>query len=396
MTHPDPLLLRPHGKKPVILQVLPALESGGAEQGCIDVAGAITQAGGTAIVACQSGTKQRLHDLARAGGVQIDLPLASKNPFVIWRNIARLKKIIHDHQVDVIHARSRAPAWSAFYAARATGIPFITTCHAPYNTQNEWKRKYNAIMGRGARVIAISHFVADYLRRELGVPHDRLRVIHRGLSLARFHPAAVTPERVIKVSQAWRIPDGATVIMLPGRLTRWKGQLVFIDALAKINRDDLFAVLVGSDQGRGDYTQELLDHITTRGLAGRVRIVDHCDDMPAAYMAAHIVVSASTDPEGFGRVAIEGQGMGRLVIATGHGGSQETIIDKVTGWLVKPNDADDLARALERAITLPLENRAELGTNGMMHVAQNFTVGHMTAQTIAVYNEILGAAVKTA
>lgn len=385
----SPVLHRPHGKRPVILQIIPELGPGGAEQGCVDMAAAIVAAGGVSLVASHGGSKSRLHELARAKAVHIDLPVHSKNPFVIWRNAARLEKIIQDHQVDVVHVRSRAPAWSARLACARTGAHFMTTCHAPYNTQNKFKHHYNSAIAAGSRVIAISDYVANYLRTTYGVSDDRIRLVHRGVALDRFSPAAVTPDRLIKMTEAWRVPDGATVILLPGRLTRWKGQHVLIDALSKINRPDLFTVFIGSDQGRHDYTQELHDHIRRANLEGRVRIVDHTDDMPAAYMAAHIVVSASTDPEGFGRIATEGQAMGRIVIATNHGGSCETIIDGVTGYLVAPADVDDLARGIEMALALDMGARAQMGSNGMHHVAQNFSREKMIAETIAVYNELL-------
>lgn len=389
MTSSSLLLQRRHGRKPVILQIIPELGPGGAEQGCVDVAGAITAAGGVALVASHGGSKTRMHELSRGGAKHIDVPVDSKNPFTMWRNTKRIEKLIRDYQVDIVHVRSRAPAWSARAACHHTGTHFMTTCHAPYNIQNDWKRRYNSVIASGERVIAISEYVADYLRREYHTGVGRIRTIHRGVSLDRFHPACVTPDRLIKITNEWRVPDGATVVLLPGRLTRWKGQHVLIDAMAQIDHPDLFAVLMGSDQGRSDYTAELHNHIRTCGLEGRVRIAAHCDDMPAAYMAAHIVVSASIEPEGFGRIAIEGQAMGRLVIATNHGGSRETIIDNVTGWLVEPGSADDMARALRNALALDIAGRATLGTNGMMHVAQNFTRDKMMEQTIAVYNELL-------
>lgn len=382
-------LVRIRGKKPVILQVIPELGPGGAEQGCVDMAWAIQAAGGRAIVASHGGIKSRLHELARAGGVHIDLPVHSKNPFTMWANIKRLQRVIHDHNVDIVHARSRAPAWSALEACNRTGVHFMTTCHAPYNTENALKRKYNSAIAQGERVIAISEYVADYLHREFRLGPDRIRIIHRGVALDRFHPTSVTPDRVIKITNEWRVPDGATVVLLPGRLTRWKGQHVLIDAIRQIDNPDVFAVLLGSDQGRKDYTTELHNKIRDYGLEGRVRIVDHSDDMPAAYMASHIVVSASIEPEGFGRIAIEGQAMGRVVIATNHGGSRETVVDNATGWLVKPDDAGDLARTLSNALALDLNERATLGTNGMMHVAQYFTREHMMNETLKVYNELL-------
>lgn len=383
-------LNRIKGKIPVIAQIIPAMGAGGAEQGTVDTAYAITAAGGKAIVISNGGIRSRMHELARAGAIHIDLPVHSKSPFTIWRNIKRLQKIFDEHQVDIAHVRSRAPAWSAVEACKKTGTHFVTTCHAPYNTQNNIKRQYNSRIAAGERVVAISNFVADYLRREFNVGDDRLRIIYNGIALDRFHPGAVTPDRLIKVANEWRIPDGATIILLPGRLTRWKGQQILIDAMAELNNPDVFAIMVGSDQGRSEYSTELHTHIRNSGLEGRVRIVDHYDDMPAAYMLSHIVVSASIEPEGFGRVPVEGQAMGRMVIATDHGATRETIIDGVTGWLVPPGDASAMAGALRHALSLDIQGRAIMGTNAMANVAHHFTRDVMMEQHIRMYNELLG------
>ena len=241
--------------QPVIMQIIPELGAGGAEQGCIDMAGAITAAGAKAIVVSNGGA--RIHELERAGATHINLPVHSKNPLVILRNIGRLRKLIERHNVSIVHVRSRAPAWSALYACRGTRARFLTTCHAPYNVTSELKRRYNSVIAQGELVIAISHYVADYLQKEYNTPASKIRVIHRGTALERFHPTAVTPERLITQSRLWRIPDGANIIMLPGRLTRWKGHHVLIDAMGQIMaqhpKKDIFCVLLGSDQGRTEY-----------------------------------------------------------------------------------------------------------------------------------------------
>lgn len=388
-TSPFPQLPRPGGKTPVIAQIIPAMGAGGAEQGCIDTAIAIAQGGGKSIVISHGGLPGRMRELVRAGAIHIDLPVHTKNPWSIWRNIYRLEKLFRAHEVDIAHVRSRAPAWSVMEACKRAKVHFVTTCHAPYATGNGLKRAYNSAIACGERVVAISHFVADYLRAEYGVNDDRLRVIHNGIALERFQPAAVTPDRIIKIAQEWRVPDGATVVLLPGRLTRWKGQHVLIDALADLNRPDVFAVMVGADQGREEYRAELQDHIRNAGLEGRVRIADHTDDLAAAYMLSHVVVSPSIEPEGFGRIAVEGQAMGRMVIATDHGGSRETIIPGVTGWLVPPGDAHALAQALNHALSLDLAGRATIGHNALMHVVQHFGRETMMAAHIELYHELL-------
>ncbi|MCF8495499.1 MAG: glycosyltransferase family 4 protein [Alphaproteobacteria bacterium] len=373
--------------RPVILQIIPELGPGGAEQGCIDVAEAIAAAGGQAIVVSNGGP--RVHELSRLGAQHISLPVHSKNPLVMWQNVRKLKALIRDHGVNIVHARSRAPAWSAARAVQGTPARFMTTCHAPYNISGEGKRLYNSSIVAGERVIAISEYVAAYMRENYRIGDSKIRVIHRGIPLEKFHPTMVTPQRMIALSQAWRIPEECNVVMLPGRLTRWKGHHVLIDALARLNRRDIFGIIIGSDQGRTEYRKELEDAIQEKGLAGRVRMVDHCPDMPAAYMLASVVVSASVEPEGFGRIPVEGQAMGRPVIATDHGGAKETVLPGQTGWLVLPGDAPALAKTIEDVLALNVNQRVLLATRAMNHVAQNFTRHIMMDKTLDVYAELL-------
>ena len=377
----------PMQKHPTIMQIIPELGPGGAEQGCIDVGAAIVKAGGRALVVSHGGS--RLHELTRTGVTHINMPVHSKNPLTLWWNAWRLEKLITQHGVDIVHVRSRAPAWSAYSACKKTGAHFMTTFHAPYNISSELKRKYNAIMAQGERMIAISHMVADYMQMNYRLNPHNIRLIHRGADLSRFSPAAVSAERVITLAKDWRIPDGSNVVMLPGRLTRWKGQLVLIDAIAKLQRKDIFCIIIGSDQGRSDYRQELEDAIAAHDLGGQIRIVDHCTDMPAAYMLAGAVVSASIEPEGFGRIPIEAQAMGRPIIATDHGGAQETIKRGETGWLVPPADSALMAEAIREALALNNEQRDILAQRAMEHIAENFSVQQMLYKTLSVYNELL-------
>ncbi|MEO0036320.1 MAG: hypothetical protein RLZZ501_2343, partial [Pseudomonadota bacterium] len=218
---------------------------------------------------------------------------------------------------------------------------------------------------------------------------DRIRVVPRGIDLSRFDPARVSPERIIQLAQKWRLPDGYPVIMLPGRLTRWKGQAVLIEAIARLGRRNLRCLLVGSDQGRTGYRDFLVDLVKRRGLADVVHLTGECGDMPAAYMLTDVVVSASTDPEAFGRVAVEGQAMGRPVIATDHGASPETILAGRTGWLTPPGDVTALAEALDRFLSLDAVGRAGMAERGMAHVRAHFTKETMCARTLAIYDEVL-------
>ncbi len=373
--------------QPVIMQIIPELGPGGAEQGCIDIAAELVASGAQAIIVSHGGA--RVHELSRFGAVHINLPVHSKNPIVMWQNVVRLRQIIRRYNVNIVHARSRAPAWSAMQACKKTNAHFITTCHAPYNIAGESKRFYNSSIARGERVIAISETVAQYLRDNYRLDNSKIRVIPRGIALEKFHPTAVTPERLITLSREWRVPDGANIIMMPGRITRWKGHPVLIEAIARLGRRDIFCVMIGSDQGRSEYRRELEDMINNKGLGGRVRIVDHCNDMPSAYMLATVVISASTDPEGFGRVPVEAQAMGRPIIASDHGGAQETILRGETGWLVKPGDPAALEAAIHEALALNPTQRAILATRAMSHVAANFTREQMADRTLNVYAELL-------
>ncbi len=374
-------------RPPVVLQVLPALGGGGVERGTVEMTAAIALHGGVPLVASAGG--RLAPAVERAGGRNIALPLASKSPWTIWRNAARLARVIRAEDVDIVHARSRAPAWSAWLAARRTGAHFLTTYHAPYAENLPGKRAYNAVMARGERVIAISHFVAEELARCHAVPRSRIRVIHRGVDPAVFDPAKVSFHRIGRLAEAWRVPLDHEAVVLPARLTRWKGHAVLIEALARLPRQDVTAVLVGADQSRGAYGRELAALAERLGVADRVRMVGDCQDMPAALALAAVVVNASTAPEGFGRVVVEAQAMARPVIATDHGGAAETIEHRVTGWRVPPGDPEALAATLEAVLAMgPLE-RAVFGNRARAAVERRFTVRAMQEATLAVYAELL-------
>ena len=376
------------GRMATVLQILPNLGSGGGvERGTVEVAEAIVETGGRAIVISAGGPK--VHELKRIKAEHIELPVNSKNPFVMYANIRRIADVIRREGVDVVHARSRAPAWSAWFAAKKTGKPFITTFHGTYGLKGLFKRTYNSVMTKGDRVIAISGFIAGHIRRNYGVPNKKIRIIHRGVDILRFDPKVVSADRIVNLANDWRLTDGYPVIMLPGRLTRWKGQTVFIEAVTKLNRRDIRCLLVGGDQGREDYRKELESLVNKHGLDEVVRIVDHCDDMPAAYMLSDLVVSASTEPEAFGRVIVEGQALGRLVIASNHGGAQETIQEGETGWLVPPTDVDALTRAMETALSLSEEARNTFSEKCIASARERFSKEAMCAKTLDVYNEVL-------
>jgi glycosyltransferase involved in cell wall biosynthesis len=374
------------GRPPAVLQVIPSLVSGGAERGTVEVAAALVAAGWTAYVASSGGPMER--QLTRAGATHLKLPLASKNPLVIRRNAAALADILRRLKIDIIHARSRAPAWSAWSAAKRTRRRFVTTFHNAYDADLPLKRWYNSVMAHGDRVIAISDFVAAHAANVYRIGPDRLRTVPRGVDLTLFDPDRVNGDRIVDLATQWRVPEDASVIMLPGRLTRWKGGLDFVEAIARLGRSDVCCLLVGAEQ-RSGFRRELEAAIRRRGLGAQFRIVDNCRDMTAAYALADVVVSASTDPEGFGRTIVEAQAMGRAVIATDHGGARETIVPGLTGWLVPPRDPIALATAIAEALRLDRAEREALGRRTRAHIAAGFTREAMCAKTIEVYEELL-------
>ena len=373
---------------PVVLQVLPSLVTGGVEKGTIEIAQAIVQAGGTALVASSGGGL--VNALHRVGGRHVELPLASKNPFTILLNARRLARLIRAERVEVVHARSRAPAWSAWLACRGTGARFVTTYHGAYSEDFPLKRHYNAIMAKGEIVIAASRFIADLVSKRHGVGPERLRTIARGVDPAVFNPALVSRERIERLAAIWRLPKGMRVAMLPGRLTSWKGQSVLIDALARLPLRDVCCVLVGSDQGRQRYSAALREQARSLGIEQRVFPVGQCDDMPAAMMLADVVVHASIQPEAFGRVIVEAQAMGRPVIAAGLGAPVETVQHGVTGWLVRPNDPDALARQLAEVLSL---DAIELQAIGVRARATAPTTAAMQSATLCIYRALAARSV---
>lgn len=374
---------------PTILQVVPELDSGGVERTAVDVGAAIVRAGWRSLIATEGG---RHHDEASAFGVEIfRMPVESKNPFVMGVNVQRLMGLVQKHRVNLIHARSRACAWSALGAARFSGIPFVTTYAGIYNEGFPGKRFYNSVMASGDSVIANSFATGEHVTRVHGTPTERLVVIPRGIDLKEFNAPEINPARVQIVLNSWTMQADRRVILLPGRLTRWKGQHVLIEA-AKLmrarGRDDFMCILAGDEQ-RESYLAEVQMLITQAGLENYVRVVGHCPDMAAAYKIADVIVSASIEPEAFGRVAVEGQAMGKPVIATAIGGSRETILPNETGFLIPPNDPSALADALTHVLDMPAHELSAMAVRSRRHVESRYSVDAMCSATLAVYRKLL-------
>ncbi len=373
---------------PCVLQALPALETGGGgvERSAIDVAGAVVAAGGHSLVASAGGAQVR--ELDRAAAEHLELPLKSKSPLVMRRNVERLEQVIKDNDVEIVHARSRAPAWSALAAAHRTDRLFVTTYHGTYNARSPLKRLYNSVMTRGDLVIANSRFIAEHIQRIYRLAPQRIRVIPRGVDTTIFSPDAVTSSRVIQLATSWSLPDGASVVMLPGRLTRWKGHRMLIDAVERLADLDFVCILIGAAP-RDGYRRELESQTRKRGLETKVWIKDHCNDMAAAYMLADVVVSASTDPEAFGRVVAEAQAMGRVAVAPAHGAAVEQISSGETGFLYQAGDVEALVRTLETALTLPADHRQLVARAAAEAARERYSKDRMCRDTLALYDELL-------
>lgn len=377
-----------------LLQVVPELETGGAEQTTIDVARAVIEAGGKALVATRGG--RMAARLLGDGGRLTQMPVNTRNPLVMLGNAARLVDLIRREKVSLVHARSRAPAFAALWAAHVTDTPFVTTYHGIYKARSGLKRWYNAVMTRGDLVIANSDYTRDHVIAEHRIDPAKVVSIPRGVDLDRFNPSFVTPERVTALRQAWGLADDdkRTKFLLAGRLTRIKGHPAIIAAAARMKaagRSDFVILFAGDDQGRAGYGAELAQAIAAAGLAEEVRIVGHCDDMPAAYLLCDVAILPTTVPESFGRAAVEPQAMGRPVIASNHGGTVETVLDGVTGWLVAPGDAEAWASAMTRVIEAGSARRLEMGQSGMRRARQLYRVDAMCAATLAAYERVLEA-----
>lgn len=385
---------------PAVLQLLPGLISGGVERGTLDIAAALVKSGCRAYVASRGGPMVR--ELERAGAVHITLPMDGKFPWQIAANTRSIMRLAREHHIDILHARSRAPAWATYHAwqklcARGNPVRFVTTFHGTYNLNDGlWgkiKRHYNSVMTRGECVIAISNFIAQHMQREYGTPSEKITVIPRGIDMVKFDPYRVSDERSIRLLRSWNVPEHVPLILLPGRFTRWKGQLFLLDALAQIRDENWFCVMMGSDHGHAQYRTEVAARVLELGLEGRVRLLPECDDMPAAYRIADVVACPSQDPEAFGRVPVEAQAMGRLIVASNHGGAAETIIPLPapggTGWVFSPHDTTACAKSLMEALSVPDEKRRVITARAMGHVAANFTKTNMCEQTLTLYNQLL-------
>ncbi len=381
-------------KKTVVMQILPALESGGVERGTIDIAKALKKADFEPIVVSKGGIL--VYQLREAGIKHIELPVHSKNPITIYFNNKKLAKLIKENNVDIIHVRSRASMWSSYFACKKTATKLVATVHGTYSLKFwKWKifppkRAYNSIMLKADAVIAVSDFIKNYLSQNYSEYREaKTTVIQRGADLGYFNYAKVSKNRIIDLSKKWHLPDDKKIILMPARFTAWKGHEFLIEALTKV-KSDFLCVMVGSDHGHKQFRKKLEGKIIDKKLEGKVRIVGVCKDMPTAYALSHLAVCPSVRAEAFGRIAIEAQASNRIIIATKIGGALETIIDGKTGFLVEVGDVEGFAKVIDQVLEMPKDEADKIGIDARKNVTDNFSNEKMCNETLKVYASLLG------
>ena len=377
-----------------VLQVIPKLGYGGAETGCFDIAHYLPENNCKSFIVTSGGELLKFVDKKKVKVFR--LPVNSKNPLLILINAIILIGIILINNISIVHARSRAPAWSCLLATKLTGRKFVTTFHGTYNFKNNLKKFYNSIMTRSDLIIAGSNFIFSHIKQNYSKylnDKKKLLVIFRGINVDYFDPITKFESDEKKLLTKWNIEKDKKIILLPGRLTSWKGQEVFIEAVNLVNielgYEAFYAVILGSDQGRDLYKKKLIRLSEQYRLSKQVRFIDHCKDMALAYKVSDIVVSASTEPEAFGRVAVEAQSMETPIVASNIGGSNETIIDEKTGFLYEAGNAKSLSKKILKLLFLDETLLKSIGTEGRKNIVQKFNVEKMCFSTYSEYKRLL-------
>ena len=377
-----------------VLQVIPKLGYGGAETGCYDLAHYLAEKDCSSFIATSGG---KLLKFVKKNKVKIlRLPVHSKNPFLIILNAIILSIFILINNINIVHARSRAPAWSCYLACAITRRNFITTFHGTYNFKNNLKKFYNSIMLRSKLTIAGSNFIFNHINENYNEYLNRkkkLRVIFRGINIDYYNQKNISILKKEKIKKEWELISNKFTILMPGRLTYWKGQEKLIEALNILiedyNNSNFQAVILGSDQGRKVYTKKLINLVERYGLSKKIKFINHCSEMPLAYSLADVVVSASIEPEAFGRVSVESQAMGKPIVASNLGGSKETILNGKSGFLYKHDDARELAKALNKVIELDQDALNSIGNEGRKNITKKFDVEAMCDSTLREYKKLL-------
>ena len=377
-----------------VLQVIPKLGYGGAETGCYDIAHYLPENDCGSFIVTSGGELLKFIDKKKVKIIK--LPVHSKNPLIMFVNFLALIGVILINNITIVHARSRAPAWACFLAAKITGRKFVTTFHGTYNFSSKIKKFYNSVMVRSDLIIAGSNFIFSHIKENYTKYLDakkKLLVIFRGINVDYFDPTTKLDNDEKKLLKEWQIEKDKKIILLPGRLTGWKGQEVFIEAVNLVNielgYEAFFAVILGSDQGRDLYKKKLIRLTEQHRLVNQVKFIDHCKDMALAYKVSDIVVSASIEPEAFGRVAVEAQSMERPIIASNIGGSNETIIDEKTGFLFESNNAKSLSIKILKILSMDEASLQSIGKEGRKNIIQKFNVEKMCFSTYSEYKRIL-------
>lgn len=382
----------PEERKPLrVLQIIPSMGTGGAEQACVDIAAALVSRGDMAFIVSSGGW--RVEALEKAGACHIQRDVKTKNPVKIIRNAFWLADVLRKEKIDIVHARSRAPAWSAWLACQMTGCRFVTTFHAAYTFSCNLKKAYNCVMSEADRIIAISPFIARHIQENYGISEGKIALVNRGVDIEGLAPDAISAERKLFFRKLAGLGCDEKAILLPGRLSPIKGQDFFLRVLGRLARRGValpMTLFVGDDQGRAGYSQELKNIVEEEKLQGKIKFVGACSDMAAAYASAILVVSPSKVPEGFGRVPVEAMAVGIPVIASNLGATQDTVLAGETGWLLPPNDEEAWADGVQKALTLSEEERKKMASAAQTHVAAFFDKSDMIAQTLAVYEDVVG------
>ncbi len=377
-----------------VLQVIPKLGYGGAETGCYDIAHYLPENGCKSFIATSGGELIKFIDKKKVKLIR--LPVQSKNPLIIFFNTIVLIFIIILNNISIVHARSRAPAWACFFATKITKRKFVTTFHGTYNFKSKIKKFYNSVMVRSNLVIAGSNFIFSHIKNNysdyLNI-NNKLLVIFRGINVDYFDPSTKTEAEENQLKKNWGIQENKKIILLPGRLTSWKGQELFLEAINLVNiqlgYEAFYAVILGSDQGRDLYKKKLIRLSEQYRMSKQVKFINHCKDMSLAYKVSNIVVSSSIEPEAFGRVAVEAQSMEKLIIASNIGGSNETVIDEKTGFLFKSGDAKSLSEKILKALNLDEITIKSLGIEGRKNVVNKFNVEKMCFSTYSEYKKLI-------
>jgi glycosyltransferase involved in cell wall biosynthesis len=377
-----------------VLQVIPKLGYGGAETGCYDIAHYLPENNCESFIVTSGGELLKFVDKKKVKVIK--LPVNSKNPLLIFFNSLALIWIILYNNISIVHARSRAPAWSCYLATILTGRKFVTTFHGTYNFESKLKKFYNSVMVKSDLIIAGSNFIFSHIKENYSKYFDvnkRLRVIFRGINVDYFDPTTKIESDEKKLLKQWEIEKDKKIILLPGRLTSWKGQELFIEAINLVNielgYEAFYVVILGSDQGRDLYKKKLTRLSEQFRMNNQVRFIDHCKDMALAYKISDIIVSASTEPEAFGRVAVEAQSMEKPIIASNIGGSNETIIDEKTGFLFDSGNSKSLSQKILKLFYLDETSLKLIGTEGRKNVIKKFNVEKMCFSTYSEYKKIM-------